>query len=142
MDPREDFRGGENLNALMRHLSRQVAFVVARRQAFLPFLGIALRSDSAALRRKWLGCVAKEVVWAMIRRQHATTFANRDVERLAGCSRASAFRAFRELTTFGLIGRVPGGYSFVPDAVSILRLHMPRLSSTPIRDKLAADILA
>ena len=35
-----------------RLLSRQVAFVVAGRQVFLPFLGIALRADSAALMRK------------------------------------------------------------------------------------------
>lgn len=124
-----------------RLLTRQVAFVVARRQVFLPFLGIALRADSAALRRKWLGCVAQEVVLAMIRGQIATTFTDRDVERLSGCSRASAFRAFCELTTFGLVGRVPGGYSFVPDAVSILRLHMPRLRNSPVRKTLVATIL-
>ena len=56
----------------------------------------------------------------MLRGQLACTFADRDIVRLTGCSRASAFRAFRELTTFGLVERVAGGYAFVPDAAQTL----------------------
>ena len=134
------FHGGENLNALMRHLSRQVAFVVAGRQAFLPFLGIALRADSVALTRKWLGCVAQETVLAMLRGQLACTFADRDIVRLTGCSRASAFRAFRELTTFGLVERVAGGYAFASSAIQTLRLHMPRLRNSHMWDALVSAV--
>ena len=125
-----------------RLLSRQMAFVVAGRQVFLPFLGIALRADSVALTRKWLGCVAQETVLAMLRGQLAHPFADRDIVRLTGCSRASAFRAFRELTTFGLVERIPGGYAFVPDATQTLRLHMPRLRNSPVREALVETILA
>lgn len=124
-----------------RLLSRQVAFVVAGRQVFLPFLGIALRADSVALTRKWLGCVAQETVLAMLRGQIGRTFADRDLVRLTGCSRASAFRAFRELTTFGLVERIPGGYAFIPDVAQTLRLHMPRLRNSPIREALVAAAL-
>lgn len=121
-----------------RLLSRQVAFAVAGRQVFLPFLGITLRADSVALTRKWLGSVAQEIVLAMLRGQLACPFADRDIVRLTGCSRASAFRAFRELTTFGLVERVAGGYAIVSDAVQTLRLHMPRLRNSPIREPLIA----
>ena len=122
-----------------RLLSRQVAFAVAGRQVFLPFLGITLRADSVALTRKWLGSVAQEIVLAMLRGQLACPFADRDIVRLTGCSRASAFRAFRELTTFGLVERVAGGYAFVSDAAQTLRLHMPRLRNSPIREALVAE---
>ena len=125
-----------------RLLSRQVAFVVAGRQVVLPFLGIVLRADSVALTRKWLGCVAQETVLAMLRGQLTHPFADRDIVRLTGCSRASAFRAFRELTTFGLVERIPGGYAFVPDATQTLRLHMPRLRNSPVREALVETILA
>ena len=114
---------------------------MAGRQVFLLFLGIALRADSVALTRKWLGCVAQETVLAMFRGQLGRTFADRDLVRLTGCSRASAFRAFRELTTFGLVERVAGGYAFVSDAVQMLRLHMPRLRNSPIREVLVAAAL-
>ena len=109
---------------------------------FLPFLGIALRADSVALTRKWLGCVAQETVLAMLRGQLAHPFADRDIVRLTGCSRASAFRTFRELTTLGLVERITGGYVFVPDAAQTLRLHMPRLRSSPVREMLVETILA
>ena len=109
---------------------------------FLPFLGIALRADSVALTRKWLGCVAQETVLAMLRGQLAHPFADRDIVRLAGCSRASAFRAFRELTTFGLVERIPGGYVFIPDAAQKLRLQMPRFRNSPVRETLVETILA
>ena len=109
---------------------------------FLPLLGIALRADSVALTRKWLGSVAQETVLAMLRGQLAHPFADRDIVRLTGCSRASAFRAFRELTTFGLVERIPGGYAFVPDAAQTLRLHMPRLRNSPVREALVETILA
>lgn len=111
-------------------------------EVFLPFLGIALRADSVALTRKWLGCVAQETVLAMLRGQLAHPFADRDIVRLTGCSRASAFRAFRELTTFGLVERIPSGYAFVPDAAQTLRLHMPRLRNSPVREALVETILA
>ena len=55
--------------------------------------------------------------------------------------RASAFRAFRELTTFGLVERIPGGYAFIPDVVQVLLLHMPRLRNSPIREALVAAAL-
>lgn len=54
---------------------------------------------------------------------------------------ASAFRAFRELTTFGLVERIPGGYAFIPDVAQTLRLHMPRLRNSPIREALVAAAL-
>ena len=123
-----------------RLLSRQVAFVVTGRQVFLPFLGIALRADSVALTRKWLGCVAQETVLAMLCGQLAHPFADRDIVRLTGCSRASAFRAFRELTTFGLVERVAGGYAFVSNAIQTLRLHMPRLRNSHTRDALVSAV--
>ena len=122
-----------------RLLSRQVAFAVAGRQVFLPFLGITMRADSVALTRKWLGSVAQEIVLAMLRGQLACPFADRNIVWLTGCSRASAFRAFRELTTFGLVERVAGGYAFVSDAAQTLRLHMPRLRNSPIREALVAE---
>ena len=125
-----------------RLLSRQVAFVVAGRQVFLLFLGIALRADSVALTLKWLGRVAQQTVLAMLRGQLAHLFADRDIVRLTGCSRAPAFRAFRELTTFGLVERVAGGYVFIPDAAQTLRLYMPRLRSSPVREMLVETILA
>ena len=78
----------------------------------------------------------------MLRGQLGRTFADRDIVRLTGCSRASAFRAFRELTTFGLVERIPGGYAFVPDAAQTLRLHMPRLRNSPVREALVETILA
>ena len=132
--------GCGTLSAVERNrlLSRQVAFVAAGRQVFLPFLGIALRADSVALTRKWLGSVAQETVLAMLRGQLGRLFADRDLVRLTGCSRASAFRAFRELTTFGLVERIPGGYAFIPDVAQTLRLHMPRLRNSPIREALVA----
>ena len=119
-----------------RLLARQVPFVVAGRQAFLPFLGIALRADSAALTRKWLGSAAQEVLLARVRGWQEGVITDRTVEQLAGCSRASAFRALGELTAFGLIERVGYGYTFVSDVVQRLRLHMPRLRASPVRDAL------
>ena len=65
----------------------------------------------------------------------------RTVELLSGCSRAPAFRALVELTVFGLIERVGYGYTFVPDVVQRLRLHMPRLRCSPVRDALVKAIL-
>ena len=36
-----------------------------------------------------------------------------------------------------VIERVGYGYTFVPDVVQRLRLHMPRLRTSPVRDALA-----
>ena len=78
----------------------------------------------------------------MLRGQLGRTFADRDIVRLTGCSRASAFRAFRELATFGLVERIPGGYAFIPDVAQTLRLHMPRFRNSPVRETLVETILA
>ena len=52
----------------------------------------------------------------------------------------SVFRAFRELTTFGLVERVAGGYAFVSNAIQTLRLHMPRLRNSHTRDALVSAV--
>ena len=47
-----------------RLLHRQTTFVVAGRQVFLPFFGIALRDDFGALARRCLGKTAQAVLLA------------------------------------------------------------------------------
>lgn len=124
-----------------RLIARQVPLVVAGRQVFLPFLGIALRADSAALSRKWLGYAAQEILLAQVSGWRDGPITDRTIEHQAGCSRASAFRALSELMAFGLIERAGYGYNFVPDVASRLRLHMPRLRCSPTRNDLVKALL-
>ena len=77
---------------------------------------------------------------ALLRGQIGRIFADRDIVRPTGCSRDFAFRAFRELTTFGLVERVAGGYAFVSNAIQTLRLHMPRLRNSHTRDALVSAV--
>lgn len=120
----------------MRLVSRQVPFLVAGRQVYLPFLGIALRGDSVAVSRSWLGAAAQGIIYAWLSGRLGDGFRERDIIRELGCSRASAFRAMSELSAFGLIMRSPNGCSFVPGALESFRLFQPRLRASPWRNGL------
>ena len=122
-----------------RLLARQVPFVVAGRQVFLPFLGIALRADSAALARNCLGRAAQRFMLAYLD-GYTGPFDNQYVYRKMKCPCASAYRAYGELEAFGLIDRTPRGIVFRPNAKHAFRLLLPRLKRSPYRDALIAAI--
>ena len=121
-----------------RLLSRQVAFVVAGRQVFLPFFGIALRADPAASARNWLGGTAQALLLAALEGQLSGPLRDRAVIHRTGSSRASAFRALAELRSFGLIERAPQGFTFIPNVQQVFRFSQPRLRKSPVRDALIA----
>ena len=123
-----------------RLLHRQTAFVVAGRQVFLPFFGIALRDDFGALARRCLGKTAQEVLLAGLEGQIREPLRDRMVIRLTGCSRASAFRALAELRSFGLVAPTARGLAIVPNAREALRLAEPRIRSSPCRERLLAAV--
>ena len=121
-----------------RLLCRQTAFVVAGRQVFLPFFGIALRADPAASARNWLGGTAQALLLAALEGQLSGPLRNRAVIHQTGSSRASAFRALAELRSFGLIERTPQGFTFIPNVQQVFRFSQPRLRKSPVRDALIA----
>ena len=123
-----------------RFVRRQTAFVVAGRQVFLPFLGIALRDDFGALARRCLGKTAQEVLLAGLDGQIREPLRDRMIIWLTGCSRASAFRALAELRSFGLVVPMTRGLAIVPNVREVLRLAEPRLRSAPVRDRLLAAV--
>ena len=122
-----------------RLLVRHVPFVVAGRQVFLPFLGIALRADSSALARSCLSRAAQHFMLEYLE-GHTGPFDNQFVYRKIKCSCASAYRAYGELEAFGLIDRTPQGIVFRPNAKHTFRLLLPRLKRSPYRDALIAAI--
>lgn len=122
-----------------RLLVRHVPFVVAGRQVFLPFLGIALRADPAALSRGCLGRTAQRFMLAYLD-GHTGVFDRQFVYRKMNCAPASVFRAYNELEFFGLIDRTPRGIVFRPDSRRTFQRLAPRLKHSPVRAALLAAI--
>ena len=90
--------GTGSLSAVERRclLARQVPFVVAGRQVFLPFLGIAQRADPVALSRTFLGRTAQRFMLAYLD-GHTGVFDNQFVYRKMNCAPAAVrdvLRAF------------------------------------------------
>ena len=128
--------GATALSAVERKrlVARQVPFIVAGRQVFLPFLGISLRADAEAASRGMLGSASQAILLAWLTGVLTCPFRDRDAFRVAHCSRASVFRALAELADLGLVERRPKGIFFVGDVAKSCRFLLPRLKKSPVRD--------
>lgn len=130
--------GSPALSAVERKrlVERQVSFVVAGRQVFLPFLGVSLRADADAAAGGMLGSASQSILLSWLTGALTCPFRDRDASRVAHCSRASAFRALSELTALGLLERTSRGTCFFCDVAKSCRFLMPRLKKSPVRDAL------
>ena len=123
-----------------RLVTRHIPFVVPGRQVFLPFLGIALRNDGAALARTSLGIAAQRMLLSWLQGALPTPLRDRDAARIGCCSRATAFRALSELAALGLVERTHKVAVFATDAARNYRWLIPSLRRSPIRDALIEAI--
>jgi len=127
----------ESLSAVHRSrlIRLRVPFVVPGRQLYLPFLGLALREEGTKAACRWLGTTAQHLLLYALSGGACRALSASDARRIAGCARATLFRAVHELESFGLIRR-RCGIVFADNLADVVRERRPRLKDGPIRDQL------
>lgn len=126
----------------LRLVRLRVPFVVLGRQIYLPFLGFALREEGSSRTCEALGTISQRLLSAALTGELRGSISELDAIRIGRCSRASAFRAFHELESFGLLRRCKFGNVFVASLANALAERQPRLKKSDVRDYLVKNILA
>jgi len=123
-----------------RLIRRRIPFIAAGRQIYLLFLGLALHACRSPHPAKWLGVAAQHLLLAALRGEIAGPISDLMGERIANCSRATVYRAFRELEAFGLVRRTFRGPVFVEGLPLILAELQPRLKLSAVCEALEREL--